>query len=68
MKTLRVDLEILSQILPESALIPILPRKKKKALKKKISVQLVDLALEYARNEACHSGSIEEESEKINKS
>jgi hypothetical protein len=47
MKTIRVDLEILSQILPESALIPILPRKKKKALKKKISRQLVDLALDY---------------------
>ena len=48
MKKIVVELDVISQIIPEAEILPFLPRKKKKRLKKKISNQLLELAMEFA--------------------
>jgi uncharacterized small protein (DUF1192 family) len=40
---IKVDIGLIAKIFPEANKIPFLPRKKKKALKKKISKQLISL-------------------------
>ena len=47
---IKVDIDLIAKIFPEANKIPFLPRKKKKALKKKISKQLISL-LEIDANE-----------------
>ena len=46
---IKVELDIVAMIFPEANKIPFLPRKKKKALKKKISKQLVSMLEEDAK-------------------
>jgi len=48
-KKVKINLDIVETIFPEAGLIPFLPRKKKKALKKKISKQLVQFMEREAR-------------------
>jgi hypothetical protein len=48
MSRITIDLEILFKIFPEAANLNSLPRKKKKALKKKIVRGLIDIALAEA--------------------
>lgn len=43
MRKIRLELDSIAGAFPEAALIPHLPRKKKKALKKKISKMLITL-------------------------
>lgn len=42
-RKVKIDLSLVVDLFPEAALIPLLPRKKKKALKKKISNLIVEL-------------------------
>jgi len=48
MAKIKIDMELLCQVFPEARTLGDLPRKKKKALKKKISRRLVDIALAEA--------------------
>jgi hypothetical protein len=50
MKRIKVDLEIIKDLIPEASTISILPRKRKKALKRKVSNKLLDLAIEHANS------------------
>lgn len=43
MGNIRIDFELLCEAFPEATKIPVLPRKKKKALKKKISKMIIAL-------------------------
>jgi hypothetical protein len=45
MPKIQIDLKMLEYIFPEASLIPNLPRKKKKAMKIKISKELLVLAM-----------------------
>jgi hypothetical protein len=47
MKKISINVDILSQLLPYASTFPFLPRKKKKALKKKMAADLLRLAEEY---------------------
>jgi hypothetical protein len=50
MARLKIKLDLIAQIFPEADKLPFLPRKKKKALKKKITSQLTSLLKsEYIR-------------------
>jgi hypothetical protein len=48
MKRIRVEMSLLCQLFPDAIRLSSLPRKKKKALKKKISRSLMDIALAEA--------------------
>lgn len=47
-----IDLDIISTIIPEVVSIPVLPRKKKKALKKKISQNIVSVVEKKILNDS----------------
>lgn len=47
-----IDLDIISTIIPEAVSIPVLPRKKKKALKKKISQNIVSVVEKKILNDS----------------
>jgi hypothetical protein len=49
MAKIKIDLSLITEIFPEASKIPFLPRKRKKALKKKISKQLISLLETDAR-------------------
>jgi hypothetical protein len=47
---IKLGFDVIAHVIPESAMYPYLPRKRKKKMKKYITNKLVELAEEYVKN------------------